>query len=58
MKIKVHDRVRDGEGYTGIVVKVEDRHNIYVEYDGGGQGIYCLVKKCEGYDPLTKESSA
>ena len=44
--IIVNMKVKNKEGITGVVKKCEDIHNIFVEYDNGGSGLYCLVKKC------------
>lgn len=53
-------RVVDVDGYIGVVMNCDDIHNVHVEYDDGGSGLYCLDEdcdKCSGdnaryYDPL------
>jgi hypothetical protein len=45
--------VMDQEGYSGVITQIEDRHNVHVELANGGKGIYCQVKDCKDYDPLT-----
>jgi len=34
----------------GKVISIDDIHNVFVEYDGGGGGLYCLDPECEDYD--------
>jgi hypothetical protein len=34
----------------GKIVDNKDIHNILVEYEDGGSGLYCLKKKCEDFD--------
>jgi len=58
-KPKVGDKVRNKDGEVGKVTKVENIHNIFVNFPDG-KGIYCLSrsKKCRRphpaghYDPL------
>lgn len=38
----------------GLVKVVEDIHNILVEYDDGGGGLYCMDPTCEEFDPSLK----
>jgi len=38
----------------GHVVDVKDIHNVLIEYDDGGSGLYCLKKKCKEFDPDLK----
>ncbi len=53
--VKVGDVVYDDSGYTGVVEQIEDIHNVWVEYSGGGgSGCYCLDALCASYDPLYK----
>ena len=47
----VHDP--DMEAH-GIVREIEDIHNVFVEYNGGGSGLYCMDPACEDYDPSLK----
>jgi len=35
----------------GHVIDNKDIHNVLVEYEDGGSGLYCLDKKCEEFDP-------
>ena len=41
-------------GVYGHIIDNKDIHNILVEYDDGGRGLYCLNKKCEEFDPDLK----
>jgi len=41
-------------GVYGKIVDNRDIHNILVEYDDGGRGLYCLNKKCGEFDPDLK----
>jgi len=34
----------------GKIIDKKDIHNILVEYEDGGSGLYCLDKKCEEFD--------
>lgn len=43
----------DMEAY-GIVEHIQDIHNVIVQYDDGGKGMYCLDPKCELFDPSLK----
>ena len=49
---KAGDRVEDENGNIGTVVRADDLHNIEVGFDGGGMGLYCMVKECSHYDPI------
>lgn len=40
-------RVQDEEGTVGTIIDSNDIHNIIVEFDNGGQGLYCLCEGCE-----------
>lgn len=53
-ELKINDRVIDSSKNRGIITKIEDIHNIYVEFYCGGIGIYCQDEKCDMYDPLIK----
>lgn len=44
--IVVGMRVKNNERITGIIKECDNIHNIFVEYDNGGSGLYCLVKDC------------
>lgn len=39
-------RVRDSGERIGTVTEIQDQHNVFVEYDGGGTGWHCLVEGC------------
>jgi hypothetical protein len=39
-------RVQNDEGNVGTVEGCEDIHNVYIKYDHGGYGLYCLVEGC------------
>lgn len=50
-------RVEDSVGIKGKVIECSDIHNVLVEYDMGGSGLYCISEKCcdmkaKEYDPL------
>jgi hypothetical protein len=34
----------------GKVMDNRDIHNVIIEYDSGGGGLYCLDEDCEDYD--------
>jgi hypothetical protein len=54
-KLRVGDNVYDPDmDAYGIVKQIPDIHNIFVEYDDGGSGLYCLDPKCEDFDPSLK----
>ena len=38
----------------GIVKNVSDIHNVFVEYEDGGSGLYCLDYNCKEFDPSLK----
>lgn len=46
-------KVSNKEGDTGIVIACKDIHNINVQYDEDGSGLYCIDKNCpDDYEPL------
>jgi len=45
--IEINTKVMNVDGYVGIVSKIEDKHNVYVEYGNGDFGIYCLDENCK-----------
>ena len=56
--LKIGLYVIDEKGFIGVVTEINDRHNVHVNLDNGGSGIYCMEPECEYYDPLyykTKE---
>lgn len=38
--------VIDDDKQKGMVISCDNIHNIYVEFNNGGSGLYCLVKDC------------
>jgi len=54
-QLKIGDSVYDKyfDAY-GIVKKLDDIHNVFVEYENGGSGLYCLDPNCEEFDPELK----
>lgn len=40
-------RVVDSEQNTGTIISIEDMHNIEVEFDNGGKGLWCFAEGCE-----------
>lgn len=50
--VKVGDTVKDSDGTVGKVIESSDSHNIFVQFDNGGSGLYCVVPTCNHYDPL------
>ena len=50
-KLKIGDYVYDStfDAY-GIIKEHKDIHNIFVEYDNGGSGLYCMDPTCEEFD--------
>jgi len=41
-------------GVYGHIIDNKDIHNILVEYEDGGSGLYCLDKRCKDFDPDIK----
>lgn len=50
--IKKGVTVIDGQGMVGVVKEFQDIHNVWVKYENGSSGVYCLDKNCKDYDPL------
>ena len=48
--IKKGMKVVDNAGDIGIVTECEDAHNVIVQYENDGRGIYCLVEDCELFE--------
>ena len=44
--IFVGQKVIDEDGDKGTITEIENIYNIYVKYDNGGSGIYCLNGCC------------
>jgi hypothetical protein len=42
----------ESEIVYGVIVNIEDIHNVEVHYDNGGAGIHCFDSNCSHYDPL------
>jgi hypothetical protein len=54
-ELEIGDYVYDPEMEAyGYVEHIEDIHNIIVEFDDGGKGIYCLDPKCSLFDNSLK----
>lgn len=45
--IKKGMKVIDYEGDIGTVSECGDPHNVIVQYDGGGRGLYCMEVGCD-----------
>ena len=45
-------KVIDTDGIIGTIKQSFDLHNVWVVYDVGGSGFYCIDKNCKDYDPL------
>ena len=59
-ELKIGMKVIDKDKNIGVITEIEDVHNVHVEFDGGGAGIYCLFENCiedniPHYDPLFKK---
>lgn len=54
MSSNIHNglKVTDEDGVIGEVKQCDDLHNIWVVYDNGGSGFYCLDENCKDYDKL------
>ncbi len=56
-EFKVGMRVKDNEGYTGVIHRIDDTHNIFVHLDPeegcdeGGGAVYCCEVNCDEYFP-------
>jgi len=49
--MKISDYVYDSElDIYGVVKEIKDIHNIIIEYEEGGSGLYCLDPSCDEYD--------
>lgn len=48
--IKVGLHVIDTHGDVGVITSCEDLHNVQVEYDNEGKGLFCLVSECKEDD--------
>lgn len=46
-EIQAGMKVIDDDGDIGTITECNDAHNILVEYDNGGQGLYCLSEGCD-----------
>ena len=49
--IVIGTKVVDTDGDTGVIKNVISIHNVYVEYDNGGSGLYCLDDNCKERHP-------
>lgn len=46
LELYIGMRVQDDEGNIGTVKECYDIHNIFVKFDNGGTGLYCLIEGC------------
>ena len=44
--------IQDEDGYVGMITSIEDIHNIHIDLDNGGSGIYCMDPTCQYYNKL------
>ncbi len=44
--IMTDKKVIDNDGNIGTIKTCDDIHNVFVEYQGGGSGLHCLIKGC------------
>ena len=50
-KLEVGDYIYDSTmDIYGVVKKINDEHNIYVEYEEYGSGLYCVNPNCKDFD--------
>jgi len=42
----------DTDFEEGVIIEMNDIHNIYVKFDNGGFSLYCLDKTCGEYEPV------
>jgi hypothetical protein len=40
-------RVSDSENHIGTITSCDDIHNVLVEFDNGGSGLFCLEEGCD-----------
>lgn len=40
-------KVIDNDGNIGIIKEWGDLHNVFVEYEGGGSGLHCIIEYCK-----------
>lgn len=55
--LEVGKRVIDNDHNTGIIISIEDIHNVEVRFDNGGGGLWCFAEDCDealkdALDPL------
>ena len=48
-------RVVDSEQNTGTIMNIDDKHNVEVQFDNGGAGLWCFVDDCEEYKKDSKD---
>ena len=49
--------VYDTAGNFGTVMIIDDIHNVWIEFDNGSSGYYCVDEKCHYYDQLVPTPS-
>ena len=50
-ELKVGMIVEDLWCERGKIIECDDPHNVFVQYDNGGSGLYCLDNDCDDRDP-------
>jgi hypothetical protein len=53
-EFKIGDKVKDEEGHIGTVIECDDIHNIFVQFDDGGSGLFCIDRTCKEFSHLNK----
>lgn len=55
LEIKKGDRIYDSRmDVFGVVKEADDIHNVFVEFEPDGSGLYCLDPSCSEYDSSLK----
>lgn len=44
--------VVDDDGRTGMILVMEDPHEVIVQLTATGVGVYCCDPECEGFNPI------
>ncbi len=45
--LSVGKKVVDSEQNTGIIISIDDIHNVEVHFDNGGLGLWCFAENCD-----------
>lgn len=53
--LRLGAKVVDGEQNTGVITSIQDKHNVEVQFDNGGAGLWCFVVDCDEYIKDSKE---